>query len=86
MSLQSWLAEFMPHAADSEEAQRAPAAHANQKWEGLRPENLARHGVEKQDVWITDWCRPTPNHSRDVRALHCRQLWLHRGMHRMPAR
>ena len=54
MSLQSWLAEFMPHAANSEEAQRAPAAHANQKWEGLRPENLARHGVEKQDIWITD--------------------------------
>lgn len=45
MSLETWKAEFYP--VEAEEVSPTDAvAHSLRKWEGLREENLARHGVE----------------------------------------
>lgn len=45
MSLASWKKEFYPTAAGSKAAKAAPAAHSLQKWLGLLPANLKKHGV-----------------------------------------
>jgi hypothetical protein len=45
MSLQTWKKEFYPVPADDVEAPDA-IAHSLQKWIGLRPENLKKHGVQ----------------------------------------
>lgn len=45
MSLQSWKEEFYP--VDAEDVPKEQAvAHSIRKWQGLLPENLAKHGVE----------------------------------------
>jgi hypothetical protein len=46
MSLASWKAEFYPIPAD-ETAKDAAVAHSLQKWRGLTPDNLARHGIKR---------------------------------------
>lgn len=45
MSLKSWKAEFYPVEA-SEVSVKDALAHSKRKWEGLRRENLERHGLE----------------------------------------
>ena len=45
MSLESWKAEFYPVEA-SEVSVKDALAHSKRKWEGLRRENLERHGLE----------------------------------------
>lgn len=45
MSVLSWKKEFYPVAANSPAARKAPVAHALRKWQGLRTEALAKHGV-----------------------------------------
>ena len=43
MSLKSWRAEFYPEVAGSVPKERA-LQHSLRKWEGLRRENLEKHG------------------------------------------
>lgn len=45
MSIETWKEEFYPHRADSAEAHEQAVDHSLQKWTGLRPENLERHGL-----------------------------------------
>lgn len=47
MSLETWKAEFYPQPADEVPADEA-VAHSLQKWKGMRPENLERHGVDAE--------------------------------------
>lgn len=47
MSLKTWKEEFYPVDARSPEAQADPVAHSLRKWEGLRPEAMAKHGVRR---------------------------------------
>lgn len=44
MSLTTWCNEFYPVPADDVSVQNA-VAHSLQKWKGLRPENLEKHGL-----------------------------------------
>lgn len=44
MSLQSWKEEFYPVEAQYASPEEA-VAHSLRKWEGLRPENLQKHGL-----------------------------------------
>jgi hypothetical protein len=53
MSYKTWSKEFYPCCADSPEARAKPTAHSLQKWIGLRPENLAKHGVSFTDGVVT---------------------------------
>lgn len=46
MSLESWKREFYPVSADFVEPANA-LAHCLRKWIGLRPGNLAKHGLKK---------------------------------------
>lgn len=43
MSLESWKEEFYPIEAEHEKAD--PVGHSLRKWQGLRKENLEKHGV-----------------------------------------
>lgn len=54
MSLATWKAEFYPKPADSKEAEAAPVAHSLRKWEGLKPNNLAKHDVRVSDRGVYD--------------------------------
>ncbi len=55
MSLQSWKEEFYPIAAREAATDDATAlAHSLQKWTGLRPENLQKHGMQQAGYSITD--------------------------------
>lgn len=45
MSLETWKAEFYPKRAGKTTKEEA-VAHSLAKWIGLRPDNLAKHGVE----------------------------------------
>lgn len=65
MSKESWLAEFYPITAKQAVQQGGGAVplieHSLRKWEGLRPENLERHGVRIDslgDVVTDDASRP----------------------------
>ena len=44
MSFESWKEEFYPMPAEEVRPERA-LEHSLQKWKGLRPENLKKHGV-----------------------------------------
>lgn len=57
MTLKSWLKEFYPTRADefkvlqlSPKNKLAATEHSLQKWRGLTPENLKKHGVAVNDV------------------------------------
>ena len=54
MSLQTWKEEFYPVPAETVQQDDA-LAHAVQKWQGMKLENLAKHGVAF-DAWgdVTD--------------------------------
>lgn len=47
MSLQSWIDEFYPTPA-SQATEENAVEHSLQKWTGLLPENLEKHGVVLQ--------------------------------------
>ena len=56
MSLQTWEEEFYPESA-GEAAERGEAAaveHSLRKWEGLKEENLARHGLVAYSLSISE--------------------------------
>jgi hypothetical protein len=59
MSLASWKEEFYPEPASNFEkyenttrTDEEALAHSIKKWEGMRPENLVKHGVELQQAAI----------------------------------
>lgn len=57
MTLISWLNEFYPVEIDDLDSdQKAYLEHSIRKWTGLRPENLAKHGMEfeKDGGWIEE--------------------------------
>lgn len=45
MSVESWMAEFYPVAADDVVAMRDALTHSLTKWTGALPQNCAKHGV-----------------------------------------
>ncbi len=47
MSLESWKKEFYPTRAADVKTLDEALTHTERKWEGLRPENLERHGLRK---------------------------------------
>lgn len=47
MSLKTWMNEFYPVSADALTTPAGAIEHCIRKWEGLRPENLERHGMVK---------------------------------------
>lgn len=52
MTIKSWTEEFYPIKADDISIIKNPVAaikHCIKKWEGLRPESLERHAVEKRE-------------------------------------
>lgn len=51
MSLKTWLEEFYPISAKDAPKGQA-AAHSLRKWQGLLPENLAKHGVDHVDTTL----------------------------------
>ena len=53
MSLQSWKDEFYPVRAVDVPAEKA-LDHSIQKWEGLLPKNLHRHGVVFKEGALVD--------------------------------
>ena len=59
MSLETWKAEFYPVEATTENVEPEEAvAHSLRKWEGLRAETLAAHGLRVRDGRLedgTDW-------------------------------
>lgn len=60
MSLQTWKSEFYPHDASafaSEGDELEAINHSLKKWEGLRPENLAKHNVEVARHFMLDFWR-----------------------------
>jgi hypothetical protein len=51
MSDQSWIDEYYPvEAKDVSEA--GALEHSLRKWRGLRPANLARHGLSEPPIWV----------------------------------
>lgn len=63
MSLKTWKEEFYP--VEAQDCPKSNAlAHSHRKWVGLRPGNLAKHGVtwvsayhigtENEQMWIDD--------------------------------
>lgn len=60
MSIETWKSEFYP--IDASDVPESDAlAHSLRKWEGLTPENLAKHGIRRsmfgnlvdgQDQWF----------------------------------
>lgn len=46
MSLASWMREFYSIDASAPTTERGAVEHCIRKWEGLRPENLARHQMQ----------------------------------------
>ena len=52
MSLETGKAEFVPCEATSSEALAKPITWAIRKWEGVRPENLEKHGVEQIGCFV----------------------------------
>ena len=60
MSLQTWEEEFYPESAE-EAAERGEAAaveHSLRKWEGLKEENRAQHGLEAYSRSIVESAEP----------------------------
>jgi len=53
MSIETWRAEFYPIRASGCPQEQA-AAHSLQKWIGLRPENLTKHGCNTSEGYVTD--------------------------------
>lgn len=54
MSLKSWLEEFYPVPA-SEVSKEDALEHSIQKWNGLLPENLAKHQVAYRWEEVQSW-------------------------------
>lgn len=50
MSLETWKAEYYPIRA-SECKKKDALAHSKLKWQGLKPANLAKHGVTLDATW-----------------------------------
>ena len=53
MSLKTWKEEFYPIPADEVPESQA-LAHSLRNWEGLRKENLEKHGVESTDSYVDE--------------------------------
>lgn len=45
MSMRSWKKEYYPTPSKKVKGEREAIEHSLQKWEGLTPENLEKHGV-----------------------------------------
>lgn len=55
MSLTTWKEEFYPIPADKAEGDVLTAVdHSLKKWEGLRADNMKRHGCYAAGSWISD--------------------------------
>lgn len=54
MSLQSWKDEFYPKEPTKRMTKVAALKHSIQKWTGLLPKNLEKHGLEKVGRWIQE--------------------------------
>lgn len=54
MSLQSWKDEFYPKEPTKRMTKVAALKHSIQKWTGLLPKNLEKHGLEKVGRWISE--------------------------------
>lgn len=50
MSLATWKKEFYPKSANSRMSKRDAILHSIRKWEGLRKENLRKHGLKFEIV------------------------------------
>lgn len=59
MSWETWQAEFYPKDAIHTEVGREAIEHSLQKWRGLIPENLQKHGIDQRGAGLyegTDFC------------------------------
>jgi hypothetical protein len=54
MSLKTWKAEFYPRPASACKTGLEAIHHSLQKWKGLKRSSLAKHGVYKGDVYLTN--------------------------------
>lgn len=52
MSLQSWKDEFYPKEPTKRMTKIAALRHSIQKWTGLLPKNLEKHGVSLNGTWL----------------------------------
>lgn len=69
MSIETWKAEFYPIEAD-ESSEEEALDHSIRKWDGLLPENMAKHGVEfKEGRWHNVMSSKTYSHITDGEAV-----------------
>ena len=54
MSLESWKEEFYPYDATLVEQGDEALNHSILKWEGLKPGNIAKHGLKMNKQWLTE--------------------------------
>lgn len=54
MTLKTWKKEFYPKAPTKKMTTREAIEHSIKKWEGLRPENLEKHGMRISSHRIED--------------------------------
>lgn len=85
MSLDTWKAEFYPVPADSV-PESDTLSHSLRKWEGLRKENLEKHGLQAdvggfhidsstcalcQHYLKSGWCYPCPISTMGGYSVNC---------------
>lgn len=56
MSMESWIAEFYPIAANKVNTPEAALEHSIKKWSGLTKENLQKHELYRVTRHIGDEC------------------------------
>lgn len=75
MSLETWKAEFYPEDAalfyTEQRSALEAVEHSLRKWRGLLPENLAKHGVEKDGIGIKETRRISCKERFWFRAENC---------------
>lgn len=89
MSLKTWKEEFYPIPSD-EVSESQALAHSLRKWEGLRKENLEKHGVGSSASGVMEFfidflpidsstCALCHYHVDSVRCVTCPLVKLTRG-------
>lgn len=70
MSIESWKAEFYPIPAKLMygSSDEACILHSLRRYEGLKPENLLKHGLKLKDYILIE---PDTNHALGLSAFHC---------------
>lgn len=70
MSIESWMAEFYPIPAKLMygSSDEACILHSLRRYEGLKPENLLKHGLKLKDYVLME---PDTNQSLGMSSFHC---------------